>query len=157
MSRRLPILALVMIAIGVVGLIAVGCGTLVNPFNSGHGGGMMGRGGMMGGQGYGIPPTINSTPVPANQPIDREVKIVARGIQFEPTRVAIKRGETVKFTLVNQDAVAHNFESQDAEIAYTFLPANSTQSVVWAAPREAGTFTALCTFHAGMQIQIVVE
>ena len=114
---------------------------------------------MMGGHGfgYGNAPNVNATPVPASQPIDREVKITARNSQFDPARVVVKKGETVKFTITNQDAVAHNFVSQDGNIAYAFLPPNATQSIVWVAPQTTGTFTALCTFHARMQMQIIVD
>ena len=160
MNRAIPILALVLIVLGVLGLVAVGVlfpsplaynlpQQNFAPF------GMMGGRGMMGG--FGNVPNVNATPVPASQPIDREVKITARDLKFDPARVVVKKGETVKFTITNQDAVAHNFISQDGKITYTFLPPNATQSVVWAAPQTAGTFTALCTFHAGMQMQIVVE
>ncbi len=166
MNRAIPVLALVLIATGAVGLLAVGYQSQT-PFGNPQGygfpsGGMMGRsdGGMMSGRGmmggYDYAPNVNATPVPASQPIDREVKITARNLQFDPARVVVKKGETVKFTIVNQDAVVHNFVSQDGNIVYTFLPANATQSVVWVA-QEKGTYTALCTFHAGMQIQIVVE
>lgn len=183
MNRIQPILALLLIAIGVIGLIAIGCSAAATSvsFNSpqgfgpqgfgmmgsgmtlaphasvGVGGpnGMMG-GGMMGGRGYGYAPNVNATPVPTNRPIDREIKITARNLQFDPARVVVKTGETVRFVIANQDAVAHNFVSQDGNIAYTFLPAGATQSVVWVAP-EKGVYIALCTFHAGMQVQVVVE
>jgi plastocyanin len=167
--RRLHLLALLLIAIGVVGLGVVGCGASAYPFNTAGGammnggggmmgnGGMMNGGGMMGGQGYGAAPTVNATPVPANQPIDREVKVTARNLQFDVTRLVVKKGETVKFAITNQDAVAHNFVSQEGKIAYTYLPPNVTASVVWVAPQTPGIFTALCTFHAGMQMQVVVE
>jgi len=167
MIRAIPVLALVLIAVGAVGLAAVGCQSQTPFGNSqgfgfpgsgmmgGFGSGMMGgNGGMMGG--YGNAPNVNATPVPASQPIDREVKITARNLQFDPARVVVKKGETVKFTITNQDAAAHNFVSQDGNITYTFLPPNATQSVVWVAP-EKGIYTALCTFHAGMQMQIVVD
>lgn len=160
---RLLLLGLLLIAVGVVGLGLVGCGSAANPFYAPGGGGMMGsggmmgNGGMMGGQSYGSAPIVNATPLPSNQPIDREVQIIAHNLQFEPTRVVVKNGETVKFTITNQDSVAHNFVSQEGNIAYTFMPPNATQPVVWVAPKTAGSFTALCTFHAGMRIQIVVQ
>lgn len=163
MNRAIPVLAFALIVVGIVGLVAVGCQSQT-PFGNPQGyafpGGMMGgpgRGGMMGGRGfgYGYAPNVNATPVPASQPVDREIKITARNFQFDPARVTVKRGETVKFVIVNQDAVAHNFVSQDGNIAYAFLPANATQSVVWVA-QEKGTYTALCTFHAGMQMQVSV-
>ncbi len=178
------VLAVALISIGVVGLIAVGCQSQMfalfgnpqtqftnpqTPSNSPQGygfpngmmgGGMMGGNGMMGsgmmGNRYGLAPNGNATPVPATQAIDREIKIAARNLRFDPARIVVRRGETVKFVITNEDTVAHNFWSQDARIAYTLLPPNTTQSVVWVASEE-GTFTAWCTFHTGQQIQIVVE
>ena len=159
MNRTIPVFALVLIALGVVGLVAAGW-LAPTPFSYPQGqdfpfGGMMGGpGGMMGG--YGFAPNVNATAVPSDKPVDREVKITARNGQFDPARVLVKKGEAIKFTVTNQDAVAHNFVSQDGGITYTFLPPNATQSVVWVAP-EKGTYTALCTFHPGMQMQIVVD
>jgi len=170
MNRAIPVLALVLSGLGVLGLVVVGV-RFQSPlaYNSPQqkfapfgmmGGPSTGSGwrGMMGGRGfgYGNAPNVNATPVPASQPIDREVKTTARNLQFDPARVAVKKGETVKFTITNQDAVAHNFVSQDRNMTYTFLPPNATQSVVWVA-QEQGAYAALCTFHAGMQMQIVVE
>lgn len=169
MNRAIPVLALAFIASGIVGALAVGCQLQPqSPLGNAQGfnfpGGMMGRGmmgpngmmghGMMGG--YGYAPNVSATPVPANRLIDREVKITARNLQFDPARVVVKKDETVKFSIANQDAVVHNFVSQDGNIAYTFLPANAAQSVVWVAS-EKGAFTAVCTYHAGMQMQIIVE
>jgi plastocyanin len=168
------VLAVAFISIGVVGLIAVACQAQTfapysnpqAPFGNSQGfgfpggmmgGGMMGPGGMMGGgYPYGYAPSAIPTPVPANVPIDREIKITARNLRFDPARVVVEKGETVRFMIANQDAAPHNFVSQDGNIAYTFLPANATQAVVWVAP-EKGTYVVLCTYHAGMQMQIVVE
>ena len=175
------VLALALISIGVVGLVAVGCQSqtfapfsnpqtpLNNPQGFGFPNGMMGGGGMMGGpgggmmgggmmrgRGYGYAPSPNATPVPATQAVDREIKIAARNSQFDPARVVVKQGETVKFVIANQDVIPHNLVSATGKIAYTFLPANATPSVVWVAS-EKGNYVALCTFHPGMQMQIVVE
>ncbi len=117
-------------------------------------GGMMG-GGMMGG--FFSAPSVNATPVPSTQKVDREIQITARNFRFDPTRVEVKKGETIKFTIANQDNFAHNVVSEDGKLGYTLLPANQTTSVVWAAPNQAGTYTVICTFHPGMQFQIVVE
>ena len=132
--------------------------------NSGSGGMMNGSGMMGGGNGYGgmmggwnNTPNVNATPVPSTQRIDREVTLTARNFKFSPVTVTVKKGETVKFTIANQDSFAHNFVSRDGSITYTELPANSTQSVTWVAPTQTGTFTAICTYHPGMQLQIVVE
>lgn len=166
MNRLFPVLPFALIAIGVLGLVAAGslASTPLTPslWQAFPNGGMMGGpGGMMGGPGgmmgrSGSAPYVAATPVPSNQLVDREIKITARNSQFDPARVVLKNGETIRFTLSNQDPVAHNFVSQDGGISYINLPPNSTQSFVWVAP-EKGTYTALCTFHAGMQMQIVVQ
>ena len=168
------VLALALVSIGVIGLIAVGCQTqsvtpLSNPQGFGFPGGMMGPGmmsggmmnammgnGMMGMHGASVAPNVNATPVPANQPIDREVKILARNSQFDPARIVVKQGETVRFAFTNQDPYLHNFGSIDARIPFILLPANGTASTAWVAAQK-GAFSALCTFHPGMQMQIVVE
>lgn len=121
-------------------------------------GGMM-NGGMMGGMMDGSfnTPNVNATPVPSTQKIDREVNLTVSNFTFAPAKVTVKQGETVKFTIVNQDKFAHNVISQDGKLGYTVLAANQTSSVVWSAPNQAGTFTVICTWHPGMQFTIEVE
>ncbi len=121
-------------------------------------GGMM-NGGMMGGMMNGSfnTPNVNATPVPSTQKIDREVNLTVSNFKFAPATVTVKKGETVKFTIVNQDKFSHNVVSQDGKLAYTVLPANQTTSVLWSAPNQAGTFTVVCTWHPGMQFTIEVE
>ncbi len=134
------------------------------------GGGMMGRrmmgsvtgSGMMGGMmrgrsgNFGNDPYTSPSPAPAGKPIDREIKITARNFQFDPARVTVKQGETVRFVIANQDPIPHDLVSRAGRISYTLLPPNATQSVVWIASAR-GTYPALCTFHPGMQLQILVE
>lgn len=128
---------------------------MMGSWNGSNGFGGMMNGGMMGG--FFSAPSVNATPVPSTQKVDREIQITARNFKFDPTRVEVKKGETIKFTIANQDNFAHNVVSQDGKLGYTLLPANQTTSVVWAAPNQAGTYTVICTFHPGMQFQIVVE
>ncbi len=146
----------------------MGNGNGYNGFGGMMGGGMMGggmmngaphNGGMMGGMMNDSfnTPNVNATPVPSTQKIDREVNLTTFNFKFAPATVTVKKGETVKFTIVNQDKFAHNIVSQDGKIGYTVLPANQTTSVLWSAPNQAATYTALCTWHPGMQFQIVVE
>ncbi len=163
MKRAIPIFALALIVVGIAGLVVVGCQTQpLAPFGNPQGYGfpdeMMGGGGMMGPgmMGNGYAPNVNATPVPSNQSIDREVKITARNLQFDPTRVVVKQGETVRFAFTNQDSYAHNFGSADARIPFILLPANGMASTVWVAAQK-GTYNALCTLHPGMQLLIVVE
>lgn len=128
-------------------------GGMMGNWNGSSNGGMMG--GMMGGSnGF---PNVNATPVPSTQQVAQEINLTARDFKYEPARVQVKKGETVRFKIANQDNFAHNVMSQDARIALTALPANRTTSVLWTAPAQAGTYTVICTFHPGMQFQIVVE
>ena len=184
MKRGMLILAITLIAFGIVGLITtsawqsaslytdmasygntygmMGPGMMRNGGMAGNGmmsggmmNGMMGDG-MMGMHGSGVLPNVNATPVPANRPIDREVKILARNSQFDPARLVLKQSETVQFAFTNQDSFTHNFGSTDAQIPFILLPANGTTSTTWVAAQK-GTFSALCTFHPEMQMRIVVE
>lgn len=123
-----------------------------------NGNGMMGimmSGGMM--SGWNNTPNVNATPVPSTQNIDREVNLTAFTFKFAPATVTVKQGETVKFTIVNQDKFGHNAVSQNGKLAYTVLPANQTTSIVWVAPNQVGSYTVMCTWHPGMQFTIVVE
>lgn len=129
-----------------------GFGGMMN--GNGMMGGIMG-GGMMGG--WNNTPNVNATPVPSTQKVDQEINLTTRNLQFAPTRVVVNAGETIKFTITNQDNLAHNAVSQDGKLAYTVLPANQTTSVVWVAPNQEGTYTIICTWHPGMQFQIDVK
>lgn len=138
-----------------------------NGFGGMMGGGMMGNGngnngfgGMMGGgmmRGWNTTPNVNATPVASGQKVDREVNLTAANFKFDPARVTVKAGETVNFTIANQDKFAHNVTSQDGKLALTVLPANQTTSILWVAPERSGTYTVNCTWHPGMQFTVVVE
>lgn len=134
----------------------------------GRGGGMMGggygQGGMMGGFGQGgynnqdqTAPTAAPTQTGATPAaVEQEIKITADNLRFNPSRITVKAGSTVRFVITNNDSVPHNFFSQPANIPYLALPANTTQTLVWTAPAREGTYIALCTLHPGMLLQIVV-
>jgi plastocyanin len=131
----------------------------------GRGGGMMG-GGMMGGFGQGgmmggyysqTVPTAAPTQTGATPAaVEQEIKITADDLRFNPSRITVKAGSTVRFVITNNDSVPHNFFSQPANIPYLALPVSTTQTLVWTAPVREGTYTALCTLHPGMILQIVV-
>lgn len=118
---------------------------------------MMG-GGMMGGYGYGQSvPTAEPTPVGATPaPVDDEIQITASYARFSPTQITVRPGETVRFVVTNKDSYLHNLGSTDAGIGFVNLPGNTTQTVTWTAPTSGGTYTALCTLHAGMSLTVVV-
>lgn len=122
------------------------------------GGGMMGGGiGMMGNAAGGYP-TAQPTPVGATPaPVNEEIQITAQNLQFSPAEVTVKPGETVRFTITNNDAFAHNIVSAEGGLPYLLLPGGTTQTLVWTAPQAAGTYTALCTFHPGMTFSMVVK
>lgn len=122
-------------------------------------GGMMGNNGMMGGYSYNpAVPAIPSTPIGATaEPVDRDIQISAANFRFIPDQVNVKPDETVRFVIANQDNVLHNFVVQDAGLPYLPLPAGATQTIVWTAPAKASTYTATCTYHAGMSMSIVVK
>lgn len=122
--------------------------------NGGMIGGMM-NGGMMGA--WNNTPNVNATPIPSTQKVDNEIKLTVNNFKFEPSNIAVKKGETVKFTIANQDKFAHNVVSQNGNLAYAVLPANQTTSFLWAAPQQAGTYTVICTWHPGMQFTVQVE
>lgn len=123
-----------------------------------NGNGMMG-GGMMSGMmnGWDNTTNVNATPVPSTQKVDREIQLNTSNFKFEPSEIHVKPGETVKFTITNQDKFAHNAVSQNGNLAYTVLPPNQTTSILWVAPTHAGTYTVICTWHPGMQFTVVVE
>lgn len=126
--------------------------------NDGHMGGMMGGGGMgmMSGNlvtgSTAIPTPFGATPVP----VDRDIELVTVNSQFSPNKVTVITGETVRWRISNEDIVPHNFYSDKAAVPYLALPAGVTQELVWSAPRVAGTYTALCTLHLGMTLDITV-
>lgn len=159
-NRILSLSVLAVVAVLVLGA----CSALPSVPVSYGPGSMMGNGGMMGGNGmmngYGYDqsaPTIVPTPIGATPvPVDREIQISAANFRFTPDRIAIKPGETVRFVITNQDNALHNFVVQDAGLPYLPLPAGTTQRIVWTAPAKASTYTAVCTFHAGMSLSIVV-
>lgn len=130
----------------------------------GYGPGMMGGGyggGMMGGYGYGYgqyAPTAQPTPVGATPaPVGEELQIAITNFTFAPAQIKVNAGETVRFVVKNNDAVLHNFVSQEAGIPYLALPAGTTQTVTWTAPTTLGTYTAICTFHPGMVLYLTVK
>ncbi|MBI3910734.1 MAG: cupredoxin domain-containing protein [Armatimonadetes bacterium] len=115
----------------------------------GHMGGMMaGYDGW--GYGYGAP---QGTPVP----VDEEIQLSATNFRFDPATVTVKAGEAVRLNIVNQDGVPHNLYGLDVPIAYALLPAGVSRAVTFTAPTTAGRYQAVCTFHPGMTLDIIVK
>ncbi len=121
----------------------------------GMGPGHMGvPGGMMGGYGWGY---SNAAPQGTPVPVDEEIQLSAAGFRFDPATVTVKTGETVRLTVANKDNVPHNLYGSNVAFAYTLLPAGVVQSVTFTAPTTPGTYLAVCTFHPGMSLEIVVK
>ncbi|MBI5879895.1 MAG: cupredoxin domain-containing protein [Chloroflexi bacterium] len=126
-------------------------------------GGMMGGGygGMMGG-GYGGMMGRGSGSVPTavpddNRPVDQTIELVAQNLRYQPVRVTLKAGQTVRLVVTNRDAFAHNLVGKEAGIAERVIAGGTTQSLVWTAPTRTGTYRVQCTYHPGMTIDLVVE
>jgi plastocyanin len=120
------------------------------------GSGMMGggmHGGMMGGYGSGYDAVPQGTPAPA----DEEIQLTATDLRFVPATITVKASETVRLVVANKDNVPHNLYSSEVPIAYRLFPARATQSINFTAPQVAGTYQAVCTFHPGMTLNIVVK
>jgi plastocyanin len=127
---------------------------------NGHMGGMMGdgqMGGMMSGY-VQYAPTAEPTPAGATPaPVDQVVAITASNLRFSSDQIIVQPGATVRFTITNSDSVVHNFVSQEAGIPFLSLPANTTQTLTWTAPKIEGSYVALCTLHPGMTVVIEVK
>ncbi len=141
-------------------------------YGGGYGAGMMGRGssgygyggwgtgpGHMGGMmgGYGGWGYSNAAPQGTPVPVDEEIQLSAAGFRFDPATVTVKTGETVRLTVANRDNVPHNLYDSNVALAYTLFPAGVAQSVTFTAPTTPGTYLAVCTFHPGMSLEIVVK
>lgn len=131
------------------GMMGRGMGSgMMGAYGSGHMGGMMGG---YDGWGYGVAP--QGTPAP----VDEEIQLTATDFRFDPATVTVKAGEAVRLVIANQDGVPHNLYSPDVPIAYTPLPAGVIRSATFTAPTVAGAYLAVCTFHPGMTLEIVVK
>ena len=155
--------------IGVItgGVLLAGCSTVVHPSSmlSLNNGGMMGgSGSMMGGQGgmgsmmgQGRSQGVPTAAPDDNRPVDQTIALVAQNLRYQPSRVEVKAGQTVRFVITNRDGFAHNFVSTEAGIGERVIAAGATQSIVWTAPGRTGTYRAQCTYHPGMVLDIVVS
>ena len=123
---------------------------MMGPYGHGHMGGMTGG---YGGWGYGYSATPQGTPIP----VDEEIQLEAANFRFDPATINVKAGETVRLVVANKDGAPHNLYSPEAAFAYTLLPAGVVQSVTFTAPATPATYLAVCTFHPGMNLEIVVK
>ncbi len=89
----------------------------------------------------------------------RVVTITAKRFEFSPSRITLKKGETVKLLLKSED-VTHGFLMKALGID-TDIPAGETAEVTLT-PQAPGKFTTICDHfcgagHGNMKMTIVVE
>jgi len=123
---------------------------MMGSYGYGHMGGMMGG---YGGWGYGSGAAPQGTPIL----VDEEIQLKAANFRFDPATITVKAGETVRLVVANKDGAPHNLYSPEVALAYTLLPAGVVQSVTFTAPATPATYLAVCTFHPGMNLEIVVK
>lgn len=89
----------------------------------------------------------------------REIKMIARRWEFEPSEIRVGLGETVRFTITNED-VNHGFAIPTLGVNQ-FVGAGETVSVEFTADK-AGKHTFFCNVfcgsgHEGMRGTLIVE
>ena len=90
--------------------------------------------------------------------VSREITIVAKNMVFSvqssetsgqanPT-ITVKRGQKVTITLRNDDAgMLHDLVIEGLDISLETVSCGETTRLTFTAPREAGEYVYLCSFH----------
>lgn len=90
----------------------------------------------------------------------RTVEILATDFAFEPNRINVERGETVRLKLVNAGSLSHNVHLSGASLKTETVQGGGTDSVTFTAQTN-GTVSFFCNVpghrQAGMQGEIVIE
>ena len=93
-----------------------------------------------------------STPAAAPAAGGGAVAVSMKNIQFAPTSVTAKVGQTIKWT--NDDSVDHNVTAKSGA---TFKSSTFGQGKTYTyKATKAGTITYVCTIHPGMDGTIIV-
>jgi plastocyanin len=103
-----------------------------------------------------------STPVPRPEPADlpeiREIEIITMDNLFQPTSFAVRPGERVRFTVVNQGRAPHTFTlrlgDQDVDVSLAAGESQSTRAL--AIPEASGESPVIrfkCRWHASSDLQ----
>jgi DNA-binding beta-propeller fold protein YncE/plastocyanin len=71
--------------------------------------------------------------------------------------VVLPKGQVVTFNLTNKGQAVHNFTSSDFGIKVFDVAAGKTGVVTGRAPNAAGTYKFICTYHAGMELNVTVR
>lgn len=80
----------------------------------------------------------------ANQP--KTIDIVAKRFEFSPSKVTLKKGETVTLRVASQD-VTHGLFVRPLKIDADILAGQTKEITI--TPQTAGTYTAICDHFCG--------
>jgi cytochrome c oxidase subunit 2 len=83
-------------------------------------------------------------PHPADEP--KTIDIAVKRFEFSPSKVTLKRGETVTLRFTSQD-VTHGLFVRSLKID-TDIPAGQTKEIT-ITPQAVGVFTAICDHFCG--------
>lgn len=88
---------------------------------------------------------------PAEQVAGGNVDIQMKGFAFNPNELTVKVG--TKITWTNMDSAGHDVKASDGSWGSDTLNKGQSFSKVF---DKEGTFSYVCTFHAGMTGKIIV-
>jgi len=90
---------------------------------------------------------------------DTSVNVVMKDFYYDklPDNFVVPAGKVVTFNLTNPGQAVHNFTSSDFGIKVFDVQSNGKGQVTGRAPNAAGTYKFLCTYHAGMELDITVR
>ncbi len=89
-----------------------------------------------------------------------EVQLVADGLKWDVTTLSLTAGETVKFTIINNDDEKHNLINGETGLLPPASPdvnGGQTTSFEWLVPDAPGTYKFFCIYHPFMTIQTTIK
>lgn len=90
----------------------------------------------------------------------KKITMIAKDIKFNATNptINVNKGDTVQFTVINQDTVSHDFMIKDIAGAATGILDPGKQQTITVTFNTAGTFGYYCSVHPGsMDGNIIVQ
>jgi nitrite reductase (NO-forming) len=81
------------------------------------------------------------------------VKVTMEDVRFGPDSLELPAGSTVEIELTNDGDQAHNFTIEDLDVSSGTVDPGEVVTVTFSVPD--GTTTFVCTFHPGMDGEIV--
>ena len=98
--------------------------------------------------------------LPASAADVRTVEITATEFEFQPSKIQVEQGETIRLQLVNQGRLSHNLHLRGIDEHTKTIQSGATDTIEFTA-RESGTVEFFCNVpgheQAGMTGSIVVE